>query len=91
MRSIRVARALTRPALIAGCERIPLIALGMVCTIMAITVNRYLLVGSVCVAVIGIGVLRRMAKIDPHMIKIYLRHIKFKKFYVSKPSIYRFL
>ena len=91
MRRIRVARALTRPALIAGCERIPLIALGMLCTIMAITVNKYLIAGAILVAFIGFAILRRMAKKDPIMIKIYLRHIKFKKFYESKPSINRFL
>ncbi len=91
MRKIRVARALTRPALIAGCERTPLIALGMICCIMAITMNLYLFLGSIVVALIGMGILRRMAKKDPIMIKIYLRHIKFNKNYMSKPSIYRFL
>ncbi len=91
MRKIKVARALTRPALIAGCERTPLIALGMVCTIMGITMNPYMIFGAICILAIGIGVLRRMAKSDPIMIKIYLRHIKFQKRYMSKPSIYRFL
>lgn len=91
MRKVKIARALTRPALIAGCERTPLIALGMVCTIMGITTNLYLMIGAICLCVVGIGVLRRMAKHDPIMIKIYLRHIKFKKFYMSKPTIQRFL
>ena len=91
LRRIRVARALTRPTLIAGCERKPLIALGMVCTIMGITMNLYMIMGAICLFAIGMGILRRMAKNDPIMIKIYLRHIKFKKRYMSKPSIYRFL
>ena len=91
MRKIRIARALTRPALIAGCERKPLIALGMICTVMAITMNPYMIVGAIRFIAVGIGILRRMAKNDPIMIRIYLRHIKFKKFYMSKPSIYRFL
>ncbi len=91
LRGIKIARALTRPTLIAGCERKPLIALGMFCTIMGITMSLYMIIAAICIAVIGIGILRRMAKNDPVMIKIYLRHIKFNKRYMSKPSIYRFL
>ncbi|MCP3875592.1 MAG: conjugal transfer protein TrbD [Desulfobacteraceae bacterium] len=91
MRAIKIARALTRPTLIAGSERIPLIALGMICTIMAITINIYLIFCAIGVAFIGVGILRRMAKNDPIMITIYLRHIKLRKRYMSKPSIYRFL
>lgn len=91
LRKIKIARALTRPALIAGCERKPLIALGMVCTIMGITMNLYMIIGAICLAAIGIGILRRMAKNDPIMIKIYLRHIKFNKLYKAKPTIQRFL
>lgn len=91
MRRIKIARALTRPALIVGCERIPLIALGMICITMAITVKLYLILGSLCIAFIGVGVLRRIAKKDPIMFTIYLRHIKFNRLYQAKPSIYRFL
>ncbi|MBU1386955.1 MAG: VirB3 family type IV secretion system protein [Proteobacteria bacterium] len=91
MRRIRIARALTRPALIAGCERVPLIALGMICTVMAITISIYLILLAIGVAFIGVGILRRMAKKDPIMVTIYLRHIKLRKLYMSKPSIYRFL
>lgn len=91
MRGVKVARALTRPALVAGCERIPLIALGMFCTMMAITMSLYLIIIAVCLGFVGMGILRRMAKSDPIMITLYLRHIKFKKKYMSKPSIYRFL
>lgn len=91
MRKIKIARALTRPALIVGCERIPLIALGMICIVMAITMEFYLILGSLGVAFIGVGVLRRIAKKDPIMFTIYLRHIKFNRLYQAKPSIHRFL
>jgi type IV secretion system protein VirB3 len=91
MRKIKIARALTRPALIAGCERIPLIALGMICIVMTITMKLYLVLSSLGVAFIGIGILRRMAKKDPIMVTIYLRHIKFNRLYQAKPSIQRFL
>jgi len=67
MRRIKIARALTRPALIAGCERTPLIALGMICCVMAITMSLYLILASLGIAFIGIGILRRMAKKDPIM------------------------
>ena len=58
---------------------------------MAVTMNLYMMVAAIPIAVIGIAILRIMAKKDPVMIKIYIRHIKFNKFYMSKPSIYRFL
>lgn len=91
MRKVKIARALTRPALMAGCERIPLIALGMFCAIVAITMNLYLFILAIVIGFVGVGVLRRMAKKDPMMITLYLRHIKFNRSYNSKPSIHRFL
>ena len=86
-----VARALTRPALIAGCERMPLIFLGMFCAIMGITMNFYMIGGALIIALVGIWALRKLAKKDPIMFTIYLSHIKFKKEYPAKPDITRFL
>ena len=74
----------TRTALIMGCERNLLI---MTITL-AITVGFSLqsLLGIVLAVgffVFMLGILRKMAKVDPFLSQIYIRHIHFKKSYLA--------
>lgn len=90
MRKVQISRALTRPTLILGCERKPLIALGMLCAVVAMTMTLKMIMTAIFLFITGVAVLRRIAKKDPILMSIYLRHIKFRKFYMSKPHIHRF-
>jgi type IV secretion system protein VirB3 len=82
-------RALHRPQLILGGERIPMIASLVLSVGMAITSMN--LVGLICgglVALIAVFGLQMAAKADPFLIQIYLRYIRYKDYYppFSRPS-----
>lgn len=80
-----------KSALVAGCERAPFVFLFMGCGFMAAPMNIYGIILGIIIFAVGLILLRMMAKKDPIMTKVYLRHIKYKKFYPGKPSIHRFL
>ena len=91
MKRTEIVKALTRPILLLGCERIPLILLGTLCSMLVVTLNLFLTVIALIIFMGGVWGLRKMAKKDPMMTSLYFRHIKFEKIYNARPSIYRFL
>ena len=87
-RKIDVHLALTRPLLLMGCERE---ALLISATIAATLV---FVIGQIAFAVLGIifwvaavAALQRMAKADFQMLKVYLRHARYKTFYPAQSSV----
>jgi type IV secretory pathway TrbD component len=87
-RKIDVHLALTRPLLLMGCERE---ALLISATIAATLV---FVIGQIAFAILGIlfwvvavAVLQRMAKADFQMLKVYLRHVRYKTFYPAQSSV----
>jgi type IV secretion system protein VirB3 len=86
-RKIDVHRSLTRPLLMMGCEREPLIISGV------LAVTLVFMLGNLAFAIVGVafwlisvGVLQRMAKSDHQMTAIYLRHTKYRSFYAAQAS-----
>lgn len=87
-RKIDVHLALTRPLLLMGCERE---AILISATIAATLV---FVVGQIAFALLGIvfwvgavAVLQRMAKADYQLLKVYLRHARYKTFYPAQSSV----
>jgi len=84
--------SLTRPRLLAGCERLPLfsivltaIALPFIFSSYGVNVKLYLL--TVPVAIVGVATLRRLNSGrdgDPLWSRIYWRSLKFKPLYPAK-------
>ncbi len=86
-RKVDVHLALTRPLLLMGCEREPLLISA------TIAVALVFVLGKIVFAIIGIAfwvlavaVLQRMAKADYLMSKVYLRHARYKTFYAAQSS-----
>ena len=78
----RIHRALSRPTLLFGADRELVLFTGLLAVILVFVVLT--LVSAVLGAVIWIvvvGVLRMMAKSDPLMRHIYVRHIKYRPHY----------
>ena len=82
LRRIPIHRALNRPDLMAGCERELVLCAGMITGILVFVAMNWL------AAIVGIVIfpamvmaLRAIAKADPVMSKIYLRHIKYRPYY----------
>lgn len=83
-------RALYRPNLILGGERELVLITAIICG--GVTVSGLNLVSAaigVAVWLIAIALLRMMAKADPHMSKVYLRHLRFAAYYPPRSRPFR--
>ena len=78
----RVHRALSRPNLLIGADRELVLMTGLAAVILIFVVlTAYSIFFGVAVWIIVVGLLRMMAKSDPLMRPIYLRHICYKPHY----------
>lgn len=89
-RYIEVHKALHRHTLILGAER-DLVMLTVLFCFLAGLANMTILAGVIVffVWIFAIVSLRKMAKADPLMSKVYLLHIKYQDFYTAKSSVWR--
>lgn len=89
LRQTPIHRVLSRPNLIMGCERIPLI----ICIGMSLTLGYSMQLGAVIAAVIlwvcGLAVLRWAAKTDPHLLLKYWRSVKYRAYYPARATPFR--
>ena len=77
-----VYRALLRPNLLLGCERELFLTTGLI-TVILVVVAMDLIAGIAGMGLWGAGVagLRAMAKADPVLSRVYVRHIRYRDFY----------
>lgn len=82
LRRIPIHRALNRPDLLAGCERELLLLTGLITlTLVVVALNLVAAITGILIWTVVVAGLRAMAKADPFLSKVYLRHIKYKGFY----------
>ncbi len=87
LRRIPIHRALNRPDLLAGCERELVLVTGLITlTLIVVALNLVSAIIGIIVWIAIVGILRKMAKVDPFMSKIYLRHIQYKSFYSASST-----
>ncbi|CUX66503.1 Conjugal transfer protein TrbD [Agrobacterium tumefaciens str. Kerr 14] len=86
----RVHRALSRPNLLMGADRelVLLTALAAVILIFVV-LTWYAALFGVAIWLVVVAVLRTMAKTDPLMRRVYIRHISYKTFYPATSSPWR--
>lgn len=87
-----VHQALHRPNLVLGAERE--LAMGSALIALLVGVGGMTMISGIAAFVFWIAaifVLRRMAKADPLMSKVWLRHVKQQVFYSAKASRWRAL
>jgi len=84
-RKIDVHLALTRPLLLMGCEREPLLISA------TIAVTMVFVLGKIIFAILGVAfwalavaVLQRMARSDYELTKVYVRHVRYATFYSAQ-------
>ena len=84
LRRLPIHRALNRPDLMAGCERELILSAGMITGILVFVAMNWLaaIVGIVIFPVMVMA-LRTIAKADPVMSKVYLRHIRYRPYYAA--------
>ncbi len=80
-------RALSRPNLLLGADRELVLTTGIAAVILIFVVlTVYSALFGIAVWMIVVGLLRIMAKSDPLMRHVYLRHISFKPYYKATAS-----
>ena len=84
----RVRQSLLRPLLILGGERELVFASGIVAAILVFSLGD-LVLSAIGVAfwLISLVVFQRMAKHDPQLSRVYLRHVNKKIFYPARPHV----
>lgn len=86
----RIHRALSRPNLLFGADRELVLITGLAAVILIFVVlTAYSALFGIGVWIVIVGLLRMMAKSDPLMRKVYLRHISYKPYYRATTSPWR--
>lgn len=84
---VAMPRAMARPDLLAGCERQLFLLTALVCATLVVVVQTWLAVTSGAVVwIVAVAALRRAAKSDPLMSRVYARHVGYGAFYAARPT-----
>jgi len=90
LRRHRIHRALSRPNLLMGADRELVLITGLAAVILIFVVlTVYSAIFGVAVWIVIVGALRIMAKSDPMMRQVYLRHISYRPMYWPTTSPWR--
>ena len=82
VKRIPIHRSLNRPSLLAGCERELILSTGLIVLLLVfVAMNKVAAIAGGVIWLVVVGLLRALAKADPMMSKVYLRHIRYKGFY----------
>jgi type IV secretion system protein VirB3 len=86
----RIHRALSRPNLLMGADRELVLITGLAAIILIFVVlTVYSAAFGVAVWIFIVGLLRVMAKSDPLMRRVYVRHISYKPYYKATSAPWR--
>jgi len=82
-----VYRVLSRPSLLLGGERRLVIFTGTLCVLLMFSCfSVYTVILGLTLWVASIAVFRQMAKADPHLSEIYVRHIRYQRYYPARST-----
>lgn len=82
MERARIHRALSRPTLLFGADRELVLITGLAAVILIFVVLTMVSAAlGFAIWIVVVGLLRMMAKADPLMRKVYLRHIRYRSYY----------
>ncbi|WP_105439479.1 conjugal transfer protein TrbD [Neorhizobium sp. T25_13] len=90
LRRTRIHRALSRPNLLMGADRELVLITGLAAVILIFVVlTVYSALFGVAVWIFVVGALRMMAKSDPLMRQVYIRHMSYEPAYRATTSPWR--
>lgn len=88
LREVRIYQSTNRPNLLIGCDRELVLLLGLLCAALVLSV------ATIWAAAVGaatwaasVSVLSRMAKVDPLLRSVYIRHVRYASFYPAKSGL----
>lgn len=83
-------RVLHRPRLFLGGEREPTLVMAVVAAGLAVSGQNLVTLAVAAVLWFGcIGLFRQVAKADPQMSRVYLRHLRYRSYYPPRSRPYR--
>jgi type IV secretion system protein TrbD len=86
----RIHRALSRPNLLMGADRELVLITGLAAVILIFVVlTIYSAFAGIAIWIVIVGALRMMAKADPLMRQVYIRHISYRLHYRPTTSPWR--
>jgi type IV secretion system protein VirB3 len=86
----RIHRALSRPNLLFGADRELVLVTGLAAVILIFVVlTWYAALFGIAIWTVTVGLLRMMAKADPMMRRVYLRHVGYRQHYRPTSSPWR--
>jgi type IV secretion system protein VirB3/type IV secretion system protein VirB4 len=90
MRTLPIRQSLHRHAHVLGAERELVLLTGLLSLLVGVGGMTWIAgIAAILFYILGLIVARRMAKNDPLMSKVWIRHIKMQLFYTSKSGIWR--
>jgi len=89
-REVTFHQSANRPNLLLGGDRELVLMTALLAAVLIFTLAKlWAAIAGVVFWLIALGVLRRLAKADPIMRQVYIRHIKYKPFYLAKSGLHR--
>ncbi|RWB92838.1 MAG: conjugal transfer protein TrbD [Mesorhizobium sp.] len=86
----RVHRALSRPNLLMGADRELVLLTGLASVILIFVVlTWYAALFGVAIWLVAVAALRMMAKVDPMMRRVYIRHVSYRPYYRATSTPWR--
>lgn len=86
----RIHRALSRPNLLMGADRELVLLSGLAAVILIFVVlTWYAAIFGMALWLVAVAALRMMAKADPLMRRVYLRHVSYKSMYRATSTPWR--
>lgn len=82
-REITLYRALWKPSLVMGCERLPFIIIMMISLLPIVQGTFMVKIGGVIFFIVFTGILSYLGKKDPFFMAILWRYLKYQDFYPS--------
>jgi len=90
LRTVPIHQSLTRPTLLLGCDRELIISSGVVAFALVISAQQWVAFWTgLTLWVFSLFVLQLMAKADPLMRFVYLRHIRYAAYYPARSTPFR--
>jgi type IV secretion system protein TrbD len=88
LRRIAIHRSINRQHFVLGGERELVLGAGLMAGLIVFSGLSWFALGAgLAFWVVCLAILRRMAKADPEMSKVYRRHLVYKPFYPAKPDV----
>lgn len=90
LRRTAIRQSLNRPDLLIGGERELVLSSGLLSfTLIFVGVSLLTTVVAVALWTTALYILRRMAKVDPQLSRVYVRHLRYSKYYPASSTPYR--